>query len=446
MKKLKILIADDEELLWELYEMILESEFSCEFTKVHNGEEAINLLKNGADFDFIISDYNMPNSNGGQVYLFNKAHSNIPFFLFSGGDLRDYKEFNDFSKVNQFNHFFNKPFDEQELLAAVATLALPKVTTEVKSSTPYVKIKLSYYAAHTSSNADVYIKLADDKFTKIINASENDATKTELINHYLEKKIEHIYLDRPHYEKFLSDIFIKFQEAIELGNPPETCFKIADYAFYVNTLGLNTIGISDIQIERINSEIQHTIKNLFTNAEAKAHFTKLCEDNGKSVGHSILIIYIAGAICHEANLAFTQTMTKICAAAFFHDFSILDLPYELAVKKINTINDERIYKLIFDHPIESAKFLSIANEVIGDTERIIQEHHELPNGDGYPKKLAANQISPLSCLFIISQEIAGCLLRNNYSQENLKNFLVNLEEEYDQGNFSKFYKIARSIF
>ncbi|MDO9181432.1 MAG: response regulator, partial [Bacteriovorax sp.] len=80
MKKLKILIADDEEMLRDLYELIIESEFSCETTKVTNGTDAIEALKSQTDFDIIISDYNMPGASGGQLYLFNKSQNNIPFF------------------------------------------------------------------------------------------------------------------------------------------------------------------------------------------------------------------------------------------------------------------------------------------------------------------------------------------------------------------------------
>lgn len=89
MNKLKILIADDEEFLQELYEMILEPEVPCQFVKFFNANTAIEALKADSTFDLIISDYNMPGSNGGKLYLFNKENQKIPFFLMSGGILKD---------------------------------------------------------------------------------------------------------------------------------------------------------------------------------------------------------------------------------------------------------------------------------------------------------------------------------------------------------------------
>ena len=69
MTQLKILIADDEEFLQELYEMILETELPCQFIKVFNANNGIEALKSDPTIDLIISDYNMPGSNGGKLYL-----------------------------------------------------------------------------------------------------------------------------------------------------------------------------------------------------------------------------------------------------------------------------------------------------------------------------------------------------------------------------------------
>lgn len=116
---MKILLADDEELIVEMYEIILESEFKCEFLKASNGNEALALLSIHHDIDLIISDYNMPIANGGKVYAYNTAHHNLPFFLVSGGEIEDYSDFKNFIQTNPLNKFLNKPFNEEHLIEAV---------------------------------------------------------------------------------------------------------------------------------------------------------------------------------------------------------------------------------------------------------------------------------------------------------------------------------------
>ena len=114
--------------------------------------------------------------------------------------------------------------------------------------------------------------------------------------------------------------------------------------------------------------------------------------------------------------------------------------------KIKDIHDVELSREIAEHPVASALYLHNISELFDDSKKIIREHHELPNGDGYPKKLTATQIAPLSCLFIISQNITFCLIRNNFSKDRLKDYLYNAEAEINQGNFEKFFKLAKDIF
>ena len=122
MKRFKILIVEDEEMLLDLFEMLISSEVDCEITTASNGHEAMDILNQDSDFQLVISDYKMPRASGGELYHFNSTRQNIPFFLFSGGDLEDYPEFADFCKTNSNNRFFNKPFNEKLLITEIKRL------------------------------------------------------------------------------------------------------------------------------------------------------------------------------------------------------------------------------------------------------------------------------------------------------------------------------------
>ena len=122
MKKFKILIAEDEEMLLDLFEMLISGEIDCEITTATNGEEAMGILKLDNDFQLIISDFKMPKMTGGELFSFNSKHDNIPFFLFSGGEISDYPELKEFKTSNPKNRFFNKPFSEKILITEIKNL------------------------------------------------------------------------------------------------------------------------------------------------------------------------------------------------------------------------------------------------------------------------------------------------------------------------------------
>ena len=122
MKKFKILIVEDEEMLLELFEMLISGEFDCEITTATNGLEAMEVLKVDNDFQLIISDYKMPKATGGDLFNFISTRHILPFFLFSGGELEDYPELSNFKQTNPDNRFFNKPFNEKNLIAEIRRL------------------------------------------------------------------------------------------------------------------------------------------------------------------------------------------------------------------------------------------------------------------------------------------------------------------------------------
>lgn len=64
----------------------------------------------------------MPKVSGGELFHFNSARQNIPFFLFSGGELEDYPELAQFKNGNPNNRFFNKPFSEKYLITEIKRL------------------------------------------------------------------------------------------------------------------------------------------------------------------------------------------------------------------------------------------------------------------------------------------------------------------------------------
>ncbi len=228
MKKLKILIADDEEILQDIYEMILETEFSCQTIKVASGNDAILKLQEMDDIDLIISDYNMPDGSGGKIYLFNKEKNNIPFFLFSGGELQDYNEFKDFQKSNPQNHFFNKPFVEKDLITAISSafdetqeVTMPKIMLPEGihiDQEKFVKIKLATYITYNAKAEEVFIKLNENKFTKITKASDYERTDIDQLEHYLNKGIEHVYIERNAYELLMRKVFNLFNKNLANEN------------------------------------------------------------------------------------------------------------------------------------------------------------------------------------------------------------------------------------
>ncbi len=89
MKKIIVLVVDDNRSIRDLYKEILEFLGAIVFT-AENAYDAINILdvKDADDVDLIISDLQMPNRNGLELLVDVRHHvddaiSQIPFVLIS---------------------------------------------------------------------------------------------------------------------------------------------------------------------------------------------------------------------------------------------------------------------------------------------------------------------------------------------------------------------------
>ncbi len=78
-------------------------------------------------------------------------------------------------------------------------------------------------------------------------------------------------------------------------------------------------------------------------------------------------------------------------------------------------------------------------ELAPDVDVIILQHHELPDGTGFPRGLHAKQISPLACLFIVAHEVVTVIMRNRDAGVDfqIREFLNDRKQVYATGNFKK---------
>ncbi|WP_260288071.1 vancomycin resistance response regulator transcription factor, VanR-F/VanR-M family [Peribacillus aracenensis] len=114
MKRISILIADDEEEIADLIAIHLEKE-GYNVIKVHNGQEAIHVIQTQS-IDLLILDIMMPKMDGYEVTRQTREQYNMPIIFLSA-------KTSDFDKVHGLvigaDDYMTKPFTPIELVARV---------------------------------------------------------------------------------------------------------------------------------------------------------------------------------------------------------------------------------------------------------------------------------------------------------------------------------------
>ncbi len=115
----KILVVDDEAILLKAVEFKLKKE-GYSVDTASSGEEAIDKLKNGGEFDLIISDVMMPGLSGMELLKSVKENNaEMRVLLLTGLKTED-------TVIDAFDlgadDFMTKPFNPKELILRVKKL------------------------------------------------------------------------------------------------------------------------------------------------------------------------------------------------------------------------------------------------------------------------------------------------------------------------------------
>ena len=449
-----LLLVDERYDFLNLMEVILESEFEFRILKANSASEATHLLQQENNIKAILS-YPLQGFNDSENdseenhYLFNIKNKNIPFIVYSGDVSRD--QISKIQNDNQFNSYIDNPLDEEGLYKTISRFFHAsgqsyqvEATTEGHQFT-LKKVQTKLLGLFSKKSFDLYIKLNGEKFVQVARKGNDDLQ--ELTEHYKLKGVEFLYLKEDDYGEFLHTakdmISINTQDRIKSGQQKYTTVEIFDFTYQVSRDQLSSLNISRMQEDLVNSAIADIIQDLQSDKDVYSLFKDYFANKNYLSDHSLLIIYFSSMLLNKLNWNNEQTLKQVIFASFFHDMFI---PEHLArVKNLNEVATLAEKEEVLAHIKKAGNVLETIRGINNDAHKIITDHHERPDGTGFPHGLTANQIPPLSCVFLISHHIVDYLYDVNFNTSSLADFIQSMQGEWDEGNFKRVFTSARNL-
>ena len=152
-----------------------------------------------------------------------------------------------------------------------------------------------------------------------------------------------------------------------------------------------------VDSEEISPLIRHTMDSLERNNQALLSLTQISRKSQKLADHSFSCFCLSLNIAQVLKLP-EEEINALAIAALLHDTGWLQLPLKLMGKRGAYTATER--KLVASHVDIGLKMLQSSN-IPALSKRIIAEHHEQPDGGGYPKKLKSDAIHRTSKIFAV---------------------------------------------
>jgi len=159
-------------------------------------------------------------------------------------------------------------------------------------------------------------------------------------------------------------------------------------------------------------------------------------------GHSVAVSHLAPGLSHGMDWASDQTLEKLMWASLLHDITLTNQRLAMVQTKDELFDkadqfSEKERSQFLEHPNSSANVAMDFAQIPADVGSIIQQHHELPNGKGFPRGVTSQRVPPITALFCIAHDI----VHNEYTGSlDAMEYLKSRESFYGAGTFKRVYR------
>jgi len=451
---MKVLYVEKDINVRDIYVMKLEADFRAEVVEVKNAKEAIEVLKAQKDFVFILSDEEIA-SNAGQglyAYVF-ESHIKIPYIMLGNDSLEKHREFATFKTDHTGNRHIPTPVDEERfksVLGQVIQLSKWKKELHEHTNTEHTPVRLRNFTRFSTLPVDVFIRLSEEKFVMLL--QKDDMYSGDVLKKYKEKGVKFLYVKSEDYSA-LADLSVKTllhlydrksmsteqKQAIQLMAIEDIHKQIDEYGIPEEVMDLTKKTIeTSVSMVRKNPSLWKLLKDMKTQGDY-------------IFDHSLKLSYIAAAVAKNTEWNSDSTCLKLSLAATVHDMTLKN--HQLA--RIQDLKDldpkqftEQEIEDFKNHPINASELVKADKGLPRDVHFIVAQHHERPDGTGFPRGLSKLRIAPLACIFICAHEFYTRMdkLGKEFSDENRDLVLKEMAPMFNVGNFKKPFAGLKKAF
>ena len=284
---------------------------------------------------------------------------------------------------------------------------------------------------------DLFIRLSDSKIIKISNSQEEGFG---MLNKY--QDITDIFGKKEQYRNFIKTI--KDDLSICFSDPKTTSIEQMELLGASHQLvreSFKKIGVSESALDLAKSasdQALHVIKEY--KSIAADFFIKFCNTSGYEYTKAVLISYMASCILDGFDWSSDAIKRKVSFAIMLRDISLTTEDFSKLEVYEASGNQGSLSKDILGHPNNISNLLNNVKWggwVSQDVLTIIKQHHENPNGTGFPNKTTNTNIIQLSAIEIIADKFVTMLIKEKFDPAIKCTILSKLTELYPYANFKK---------
>jgi HD-GYP domain-containing protein (c-di-GMP phosphodiesterase class II) len=269
---------------------------------------------------------------------------------------------------------------------------------------PFVPIPIASFQSGANSSFDIYIRLGDSKYVLVVRSGQEFST--DRLGRYAGHDVKDLYLSVRDFSFYVEQCLARAQELRSAGASQKQN-KLASLAALSQavTTELMALPVDDRVVHHVLYAASEVIEVTRVAPELAGLIDAISSVGETFARHSLGVSTFSVALAQSMGWRSQTTLKSLALSGFLHDLGFKELPAGLwSKRRIDMTPDE--VALYESHPERGRKILQGLKAVPGQVVSIVLEHHESPNGSGFPRGLRFDRILPLSRLVALADLLA----------------------------------------
>lgn len=445
-----ILLLQDQPDIRARFVFALECSLDATVSEASSAEEAIKIIRTKEKpVDVIIYDY-----AGVPLKKFNQvaAISTYLPWIFVVGDPKARPTITGVERVFAV--------DRSDLVEGVfSAIKAAKGPSHLKEDQPegvggipsdFVRIQTDLLLNVAPLMGDIYIRLSPSHFVKLFRQGDI-FDRADLEKYTTQKGVTHLYISQAQTQEFVQKVIEDLRRLLSKANLTVGEASRSNVAVHESVQELaKRVGFTPEVQELAKCQVELAVQSASKNPRLADLLESLRRSDGNYIStHSTLTGYLACGIASQMQWGSEATFYKLNLAAFLHDIMLSS--DELA--QLETIDQlegagarftETEREEFRSHPAKGAEIAKRFHEVPPDVDTILLQHHELPDGKGFPRYLNHTYIAPLAAVFIVAHDLAVFTIKAG-KDYRLGDFLEARRATYKATQFKKILQALETV-
>lgn len=299
-----------------------------------------------------------------------------------------------------------------------------------------VRIKISQLIKFADSFCGIEVHIpVGVKFIRLNYANE---TFVEILRKLQQKEVEDVYVHAQDCTRILTHIqeSLTAKQFYDPSTVQEKKMESMETSMQVVREVIGQMGVEKHTVELLKTISLRSLSVISESPSIFSFVKRFKKNCSEEFMQTILISYLTSLVIDKFQWSSNQVKEKASLAAMLCDVTLEKDDFQAMrdYEKLGTELTDRLKK----HPLDIAEMLRQKKELIpSETVTIIEQHHELPSGKGFPHGITASRFNQLSTTFIVCHSFIEQLFETNFDYSARHDIITKIRATYACKNFDK---------